>query len=164
MRTFSVTLIGLLLLSSVAGAQPGPSVAPVFKVVAKTDKNKGVITFRETEMKFVPQQRAVVEIVNGLKVVKNVTDSVPVFVESYSTMNAGESRFITADGKQVPIDEVWKRATANTVVVVSNDGNTPPQAYLRALSADTIIIIPPLARQAPVPAPKVVEPPAKKKT
>jgi hypothetical protein len=71
-----------------------------------------------------------------------VTENVFVPEERTTQIDATNSRVITPDGKQLPIDEVWKRLKANTVVLVSADGNTPAAAFLQALNAQTLIIIP----------------------
>jgi len=144
MKTTLAVLTGLLLAPSAAQAQPGGQLgsAPTFKVVASTDKAKGSIVFRERLYKHVPVIREVVEIVNGQQVKKTVTTYETVAEERLIEINAANSRIITPDGKQLPIDEVWKRLKANTVVVVSADSSTPAAPYLRALSAETLIIIP----------------------
>ena len=53
-----------------------------------------------------------------------------------------KSRIITASGKQLPIDEVWKRVKANSVIVFSGSYEAPAEAYLRTLSAEAVVIIP----------------------
>jgi hypothetical protein len=132
-----------LLMVTPAWAQSGPSgPPPSFKIVGSTDPAKGLIVFREVLYKHVPVAREVVEIVNGQRVTKRVTTYETVAEERMVEINAAQSRVITPDGKQLPIDEVWKRLKANTVVVVSADSSTPSAPYLRALSAETLIIIP----------------------
>jgi hypothetical protein len=71
----------------------------------------------------------------------------------------GASRVITTDGKQLPIDEVWKRLKANAVVMVSGDFQTPAAPFLRALRADTLVIIPAPPKDGPkgVPLKKLPE-------
>ena len=144
MKTTLAILTCLLLAPSIAQAQPGGQLgpAPTFKVVASTDKTKGVIVFRERSFKHVPVIKEVVEIVNGQQVTKVVTTYETVAEDRLIEINAANSRVITPDGKQLPIDEVWKRVKANTVVLLSGDNNTPNPAFLRALSAETLIIIP----------------------
>lgn len=144
MKSNLVILTCLLLAPSLAQAQPGgqPGPAPTFKVVASTDKAKGLIVFREILYKHVPVTREVVEIVNGQQVKVTRTALETVAEERLIEINAANSRVITPDGKQLPIDEVWKRLKANTVVVVSAHSSTPSAPYLRALSAETLTIIP----------------------
>jgi hypothetical protein len=143
MKPILSIVTGLLIIASVAVAQPGPSgPPPSFKVVGSTDPAKGLIVFRETVYRTVPVQREVVEIVNGVRIKKTVTGYETVAEERTTQIDATNSRVITPAGKQLPIDEVWKKLKANTVVAVSADGNTPAAAYLRALNAETLIIIP----------------------
>jgi hypothetical protein len=152
------------LCTTVAHAQQPPAflgAPPAFKTVASTNKEKGQITFLETVVRMVPEQRARVVIRDGKQITENVTVQRPVFEQTLRLFDATKSRVITPDGKQLPIDEVWKRLKANTVVVVSADGNTPAQVYLRALSADTLVIIPGPAAPMAVPAPMPIPVPKK---
>jgi hypothetical protein len=132
-----------LIMASVAAAQPGPNgPPPSFKIVTSTDSAKGHIVFHETVYRTVPVQKEFVEIVNGQQVKKTVTGYETVAESRETKIDATNSSIITPDGKQLPIDEVWKRLKANTVVVVSANSSTPSAPYLRALSAETLIIIP----------------------
>jgi hypothetical protein len=145
-------LTTFLLLAGHAAAQPGPTgPPPTFKVVSGTDKTKGLIEFIETTTRLVPEQRAVIKevvmIVNGMQVKQLVKEivfvNVPVTEQRMVTIDAAKTRVITPDGKQLPIDEVWKRLKKDTVVLVSGDGNAPAQAYLKALNAETLVVIAP---------------------
>jgi hypothetical protein len=143
MKAIVLFLACPLLMASPAWAQSGPSgPPPSFKIVGSTDPAKGLIVFREILYKTVQVQREVVELVNGMTIKRTVTENVFVPEERTTQIDATNSRVITPDGKQLPIDEVWKRLKANTVVLVSADGNTPAAAYLRALNAQTLVIIP----------------------
>jgi hypothetical protein len=139
---------------SVAVAQPGAPKGspPVFKIVASVDQAKGHIVFHEFMYKSEPrvEKRKVVK--NGQEVIEEVTVMVQVPFMMAIPLDATASRVITPDGKQLPIDEVWKRVKAKTAVVVSTDHNTPDPAFLRALNADTLIIIP--SAPPPIKAPK----------
>jgi RNA polymerase sigma factor (sigma-70 family) len=107
-----------------------PSPPPVFMVVARADNVKGEIVFLER----------VYKIVNGQTV-----------AEEYKTeFTIADCRVITPNGKQLRNDDLWKRLKNGAVVVVSTDGKTPAQPFLRALNAETLVIIP-----AP---PKIVPP------
>lgn len=70
------------------------------------------------------------------------TEYQTVLEQALQVFDVRTSKIITPDGKQVPIDDVWKRLKAKSVVVVSSDSNTPAQHFLRALNAETLIIIP----------------------
>jgi hypothetical protein len=171
--TFAIVTT-ILLLAGSATAQPAPAgPPPVFKVVHGSDNEKGQITLLETMTKAVPVQKVVFKTVavveNGMNVSKTfkeiVTEHVTVEEQRTVMIDATRSRVITPDGKQLPIDEVWKRLKKDTVVLVSSDGNTPAQVYLRALNAETLIVIAPQMDRIVVPPgvtpiePKKLEPP-----
>jgi hypothetical protein len=159
MRIPIAVLAGFLCAAGVANAQP--SSPPAFKIVDGANKDKGVITFRETSVRYVAENRTVTKKENGIDVTRVITVKVPVFVQTLVEVDATKSRVITPDGKQLPIDEVWKRLKKDTVVVVSSDGNTPAQAFLRALNAETLVIIAPQTLVPP--SPPVDVPPLEKK-
>lgn len=150
-----IAIVAIICTAGAATAQTGAP--PAFKTVSSTNKDKGQIVFLETVVRMVPVQMARVVIKNGVQVTETVTEFRPVFEQTLRAVDARNSRVITPDGKQLPIDEVWKRLKANTVVVVSADGNTPAQAYLRALNAETLVLILPapalVADPVPVPIP-----------
>jgi len=136
-------VVAALALMNLALAQDAPKGAPpTLKVVASIDKEKGQIVYIETIVRLVPVQRAIVETVNGQAVKKVVTEYVSEYVQEMRVTQIANSRVITPDGKQMPIDEVWKRLAKGTVIAISGDGNQPAQAYLRALNPEILIIIP----------------------
>jgi predicted P-loop ATPase/GTPase len=164
----------ILLLAGHVSAQPAPAgPPPVFKVVNAADKTKGLIEFIETVTRVVPEQREVfkeiVVVKDGVQVKEVVKEKVSVYVpvteQRIVMIDAAKSRVITPDGKQLPIDEVWKRLKKDTVVLVSSDGNTPAQAYLKALNQETLVVIAPQIDRIVVPPgvtpiePKKLEPP-----
>ena len=129
--------------SSIALAQPAPQgPPPALKVVAGVDKEKGQIIFKESVIRYVTREKEVVEIVNGQAVKKVVRETVPVLEEFKTSSDIANSRVIQTDGRQLPIDEVWKRVTKGSVIAVSGDRNQPAPAYLRALDAETLVLIP----------------------
>jgi hypothetical protein len=160
-----------LLLAGNLSAQPAPGVPPVFKVVSAADEKKGQIEFVETTTRVVPEQRAVVkeivEIQNGMQVKRAVTETVTVYVmvmvQEISLIDAAKTRVMTPDGKQLPIEDVWRRLKKDTVVLVSSDGKTPAQAYLKALNAETLVVIAPqpMPQIGPAPIPPKEPPPPK---
>ena len=91
---------------------------------------------------------------NGVTVVEAVT-VYEYQTQSYQVLfSIVNARVITPDGKQLPIDEVWKCVKSNTVVAVSGSSATPAEAFRRALNSDTLIIIPPMqAMDLPLPVP-----------
>lgn len=143
MRTIASLLVCSLILVSHAAAQPGTGgPPPTFKIVTSIDKDKGHIVFEETAYRAVPVQVVKTIVENGVTRTITVTEYRTEVYQFRSVYDVGTSRVITPDAKQLPIDEVWKRVKAKGVVLVSGDGNTPAQPYLRALAAETIIIIP----------------------
>ncbi len=142
MRILIALAVFILAATSSALAQAPKGAPPIFKVVASTDPDKGHIVFRETIYKTETRVERRKEVKNGKEIEVERTVNVTVPFESNAIIVASTSRVITPDGKQLPIDEVWKRVKTNTVVVLSGDGNMPDPAYLRALSAETIVIVP----------------------
>ena len=57
-------------------------------------------------------------------------------------IDVSNSRVITPDEKQLTLDDVWKKMKANSVIVMSANGDTPAAVYLRALNPETLILIP----------------------
>jgi hypothetical protein len=124
MKPALAILTTTLLLASQATAQPAPAgPPPTFKVVSGTDKTKGLIEFIETTTRLVPERREVLKeiavVIDGRQVKQVVTEvvmvHVPVTVQSKVVIDAAKARVITPDGKQLPIDEVWKRLKQDTV-------------------------------------------------
>jgi hypothetical protein len=152
MKSFLAILTMLLLWPSFAFAQPGPTGAPpILKVVSKAEKEKGEVLLLTSVTKYVPVTVEKEVVVDGMKMKVTVTENVAVSEMVQEVIKISDGRVITPDGKQLPLDEVWKRLTKNTVVAVSLDGNTPGQAYLRALNPNTLIIIPGAPKNAPLP-------------
>jgi hypothetical protein len=140
-------------LASLAGggqpAQPGP--APTFQVVSEVAKEKGQIFFNELKYRKESVQVEREVVVNGMMVKQVVTEQVVVSELIKTAIDLGQARVITPDGKQLALDEVFKRLKKDTIVVVSGNANTPGQPYLRALSPDALIIIPPADKNIPMP-------------
>ena len=142
---YFVVLTAFLFAAGQVPAQPPKGSPPVFKVVDTTEPKSGKILFKEIVHQAVQvfEKRKVLQ--NGVEVVVDVAVNKFVAVEVMTLIEANKCQIITPDGKQLPIDEVWKRVKAKSVVVVSGTGETPGQVYLNLLAADTIIIIPDLS-------------------
>lgn len=148
-------IASLLLFATFASAQDKP--APTLRVIANVDKNNGRIAYAYEVVKQVPVQQQVMKIVNGKAILEVVTTYVSVVETRNAVIDMANSRVITPDGKQLPIDEVWKRLKANDVFALAADSNTPAPAYLSALHPQALVIIPPIMRvpmPMPVPQPK----------
>jgi len=147
-------LIASLLIGWLGGfamAQQPQGTPPTLEVIQQIEREKGVIRCKRVVA--VLETRTISEkvVVNGQEQTVTKTVVVPVTKESIIEFNLANSRVITTAGKQLPIDEVWKRLKANTAVAISADSNTPAPAFLRALNADTLVIIPAPPKQAPMP-------------
>ena len=159
MKSKLLCVLCLTLSIHVAQAQPPvPGAAPILRVVQKVDDQKGMVYFSDVIIRHVEEQRQYAEIVNGQEVRKFKTVTVPVMTQVTIAIDIGKSRVITTNGKQLPIDDVWKRLKTNTVVATSGNGDTPAQPFLQALSEQTLIIIPqlfaPPQKPEPIPMPK----------
>ena len=94
---------------------------------------------------------------NGVTKVKTVMQTQFRVEERIATVQLANSRVITPDGKQLPIEDVWKRLKAKAVIAYS-DAGTPGEQYLRALNPETLVIIgpmPPIPPAPPPPPPKM---------
>ncbi len=151
MKAALAILVCCSLTAGIALAQSGGprGAPPTFATIVKTTPAKGEIVLQQLK----PVEKAV-EVVKKVRqndkdvIVKEivvVTDLVPYHL----SLQATAIRFITPDGKGVPIDEVWKRLKANTVIAVSADSETPAAAYLRALHPETLVMIPVLPSGTP---------------
>jgi hypothetical protein len=142
-----LAILAVSISATMALAQPGAPTgpAPAFSVVRKADPEKGhlvLVRFIDT-VENVPVTEKVNLNGNLVDVTKFVQRTVRREVDV--VYDIGASRVINTDGKQLPIDEVWKRLKSNSVVAISGDFKTPAPAFLRALHPDTLtIILPPL--------------------
>jgi hypothetical protein len=147
----TLAFLASLICVAVVGAQPavptGP--APSFSYVRKTTPEKGLATLvrMQTIAEMVPVNEK--RLINGklIDVTTYQTRYKQIEVDIYYDL--GVSRVITADGKQLPIDEVWKRLKPNTMVAISGNSSSPHEAYLRALNPDLLVIIPAEPKDAP---------------
>ena len=117
MKRACAVLASFLCLTSAAVAQLGGP--PAFKTVVSVDKEKGQIIFLDTVVKLVPVHIEMAVVKDGKTLTERRTEYVMEYHQRMVVHDAAKSRVITPDGKQLPIDEVWKRLKANTVVVVS---------------------------------------------
>jgi hypothetical protein len=142
MRCLLIGIVSLLMAHQAAAQPPALSPPPALKLVVNTDKEKGQIIYIDTVIRMVP---VVVERevdVNGQKMKVKVTEYQSVQEQRHVVLDAANSRIIRNDGKQLPIDEVWKLLKKDSVIAVSFGANTPAPAYLQALNPETLIIIP----------------------
>ena len=107
-----------------------------------TTPDKGLIffTIHQKRLEQVPVKEKINVDGKVIEVVTLITREVYVPVEAHVEITKG--RVISPDGKQLPNDQVWKRLKAGSVIVLSMEGITPAEPYLRALNKDTLIVIP----------------------
>jgi hypothetical protein len=136
-------MVGLVL-APVALAQPTGS-APTFVVVSDTNPGQGqiVLTTKKVAHELTPRQQ--LYNVNGRVMTRTYYLSRMYYI--HDMLDARDSCVITPDGKQLPIDEVWRRLKPGTVLVVSGDFDRPAPEFLRALSAETLVFIPAAAKK-----------------
>lgn len=141
MRTLIASVVALML-PAWALAQPMASLPPVLKQVSNVDKDKGHIVLAETVIKLVPVTVERVVTVNGQQVTETVTEYTRALEVREVVYDLGRDRIIGRDGKAVPLGDAWKRLNKGSVIAVSGNSNAPADAFLRALSPDTLIVIP----------------------
>ena len=137
-----IAIVSLLLSAGDARTPPGPS--PTFNVVERADPEKGHLYYIATLRDVVPvivEEKVIDE--NGRVIIKMRTHQQVVYKQLMYRVEVDKSRVITPDGKQLPIDDVWKRAKAGTVIAISGDFNEPSREFLQALGRDTLVVIPP---------------------
>lgn len=141
-RAVSITF--LLITATTASAQPnvasGPP--PTFTVVREAHPAKGhlVLIFTRSVVEMAPYSEKVE--FNGQ--IKEVVRYMARYTHRHEnvTYDLTKSKVIAPDGKQLPIDEAWKRLKVNSVVAVAFGVNPPGPAFLRALNPETLVIIP----------------------
>jgi hypothetical protein len=161
MKTACCICVSLLITTCIASAQaPAPTGSPPkFQVVRKTVPEKGEIHVGFTHIVIVPVTVQKVVIVNNVQTVVTETRYVPEQRSEEHVYHAAKSQIVNRDGKQLPIDEVWKRLQPNTVIAVSGDSATPSAPFLKALAPETLIIVPPPGPVQPQLQPELLIPP-----
>ena len=143
MRTlFAMAVMVLNASSSTAQPAAPTGVAPTLKIVSKIDKEKGEMLFEYSVSKPVAVSVEKDVVVNGITMKVVETELKFVTESRVSLVKVSDSRVITTDGKQLPIEEIWKRINKGSVVAISGNNDTPAPAYLRALNPQTLIVIP----------------------
>lgn len=139
-------LTALVLLIAIAGSVRAQGPAPVFSYVRSTMPEKGHAVLVRTQTVIAEEPYTEKVNINGKLVDVTRIKRVNKEVEVDTVYDLSASRVITANGKQLPIDEVWKRLKANTIVVISGGFETPPEAFLRALNPEVLVIVPALPK------------------
>jgi hypothetical protein len=141
-KLFAAALV--LLSATLVAAQPGAGTdfPPAFKMVTNVDQKKGQVIILETVHKAVPVLVERIVVVNGKEERVTETRNEMVSEQRMIAIDMSNSRVITPDGKQLTLDDVWKKMKAKSVIVMSANGDTPAAVYLRALNPETLIVIP----------------------
>jgi hypothetical protein len=120
--------------------------APILRVVASADATKGLISVKELRFETGETTKVVEEVSNGKKLLRLVTEKVTVPVEVVVNIETANCRIITADGKNLPLDDFWKLVRADIIVAISDNGTAPAAAFLHALNPATVVIILPVTK------------------
>jgi hypothetical protein len=175
MRTPFAIMAGFLFLAGTATAQPKAvpaprALPPMLRVVTNVHKDDGRIAFAVTEVKSLKSTKSVRELVDGVFVTRIFPEETPYVERSIHGLTIGVHtviapdgtktttvgfRVVTPDGKAVSAQDALKRLKEDSVIAISADSEIPDPAFLRALSPDTLVLIPP--------APKSKEPAPPKK-
>jgi hypothetical protein len=156
---YLVPILSCLAFAAGAIAQETPKdLPPLLRVVVKAEPDKGRILYKEITYVNQPvRKKGVVR--DGIALVEvDVFEDRLVPVEGHVILEIGtrhlvtldgksakrtvEARFITTNGKQLAVADVWKRVKAGTVIAVSGNGETPAPEFLRSLHPDTVVVIP----------------------
>src|SRR5436190_7696331 len=129
-----LTTVLLLLSVTVVAAQPGTGTdfPPSFKMVTNVDQKKGQVIVLDTVHKPVAVTVERIVVVNGKEEKITETRHQMVSEQRMIAIDMSNSRVITPDGKQLQLDDVWKKMKAKSVIVMSANGDTPAAVYLRA--------------------------------
>lgn len=154
-----IRLATLAVVLSLAGGGPAQEQKlvppPFFKMLDSADKAKGEIAWIDEDLGARPVQKQVTEFVDGVPVQKTVTEYVWNKGTRRTVVDLTSSRVITPDGKQVALDDAWKRLNKGSVVLISYDPTTPPaQAYLDTLKEGTLIVMLPAVSKEKIGAPR----------
>jgi hypothetical protein len=145
------------------GEERPKDLPPLLRVVVKSDRDKNQILYKEINFVNEPvRKKGAVQ--DGIAVIEvDVYEDRFVPVEGHFIIDIGtrqvttldgkggyrtvETRFITTDGKQLALADVWKRVKPNTVIAISANGEAPAAEFLRALHPDTVVVIPDAAKK-----------------
>jgi len=164
---------GLMVVACITAQAPTepllPKTAPpVFRIVYKVDANKQIIQFMVTE--FVPQVMTVTvpvtKSIGGRLVTVTETQKITklVLVTKLVDESMQGMTFTTSAGGPVPMRDIGRLMTGKVIAMAADTTGIDP-LYRKALSADTIIVIPgkaiPMGQVPAVPIPIPVPAPVK---
>jgi hypothetical protein len=130
-------------------AAPGPEkpkipqgATPTIATVAEINKEAGTCTLQTNHVVAQTVNVPVTEIVNGVAVTKVVPETRLKTVVETRPVSIKDMPVTDAEGNKIAEDDVWKRLTQGTTVVVSADGNKVDPAFLAAFKKDTLVLQP----------------------
>jgi hypothetical protein len=150
----TVVFVGLFLVVGAASARSDekqapvtPGVPPRLVTVLGINEEKGELELVDRTVRFVSEAQSANTNEGGNIEVRSKL--FPVYEEKILGTAALESTEVAeAGGKTLGRDEVLKRVTAGSVVVVSMDGKQVAPRFLKLLAKETLVIVsPPLAVQ-----------------
>jgi len=145
MTLFIRTLLTAALLAAPAPDEkpkPPTGPTPTLATVAEVDQTAGTCVLRTIHIQHVTVNVPVTEIINGMAVTKIVPEIRRTSTTQDEKLAVKDSVVTDAAGNKIGVDDVWKRLTPGTTVVVSADGNKVDPAYLTAFKKETLVILP----------------------
>ncbi len=100
----------------------------------------GRVTVNVQAMRDVSETKPITIVQNGVPVVVTATERAARFVTMSVTLDDAGATFATAGEKKLTPEEVTARLKAGGVLVAPSDGDEVDPSYLKALSADAIIV------------------------
>jgi hypothetical protein len=140
---FAISTLLFIAISAAFGqGGAAPAAVPILAFVRNADPEKGHIVVVRIALYRVQVPITEKVMINAKLVdVTRVTER-----DMHRTVDivyvVSEGRVITREGKQLPLDEVFKHVKADAPIAISGDFNMPAPAFLRALSAETLVVIP----------------------
>jgi hypothetical protein len=142
-------LIAILGLSARAFAAPLPpqpkpppkGPPPRFVVVASVDLAVSIMTTEHMVAVFVPEQTTRTVEREGRKVQETVTVYRTVYRTEHRTQRFAGMKAFTAEGKPLSQEALGKRLAPGTVLLLSNGGAMPEEAYLKLFKPDTLVLV-----------------------
>jgi hypothetical protein len=154
-------MFSLLPTLALALGVPAPIVAPAPVGPAPTlifvrTGNNGGIEYQSTETQHVPVEVETTVNVNGKQEIRKSIVYKPVTVIQMKSLEKSSFDVLDVDGKKVE-EAVWNKTLKGGVIVLfSGSAALPDSAYLKALKADTLVVV--VTKSAPInttPAPVI---------
>lgn len=146
-RPISLAALAVVLLTTrvfaagVGDKRPtGP--APRSIIVDKAEPATGQVTFVETRITMVPEQRQVVRERDGKQETVVVTVLVPVQTTVQVSISLKPGEVYSLAGEMLQEKDIWKRVMKGTTILISADGKPVDPVHLKKAGSDTVILVP----------------------